>query len=278
LHKFDDALGLLDRAIALQPLDGQAWLTRASLLELRGDYTGARRSCARLVRSADEVTALTCIASVDGRSGRLAASYSTLTTSALSDPRLPPDVLGWTLSVRADMAERLGDDRRAETDLRQALAIAPEDPYLRATYADLLLRLGRPKEVIALLANGEALDPLLLRLAIAGRRAGAPEAGRWASMYAERLRAAARDGDTTHRREEAMYLLDVADNVPAALKAASSNWALQREPADVRIYARATLAARSAPDRAVLDQWLAANHFEDRTLPPVTASRAGGAT
>jgi len=278
LHQFDAALTLLNRALALQPLDGQAWLTHASLLELRGDYARARRSCARLVRSADEVTALTCIASVDGRSGHLAASYAALGTLATTDPRLPPAVRSWVLSVRAEMAERLGDDRRAEADLRAALALTPDDPYLRATYADLLLRLDRPREVISLLVGSEAEDPLLLRLAIAGRRGSSADGPRWAATYADRLRAAARDGDTTHRREQAMYLLEVLGDAPAALRAASSNWATQREPADVRVYARAVLATGSAADRAVLSQWLAATGFEDRTLGTVAPATSGGAT
>ena len=278
LHKFDAALTLLNRALVLQPLDGQAWLTQASLLELRGDYASARRSCARLVRSADEVTALTCIASVDGRSGHLAASYATLGTAAATNPRLPPGVLGWILSVRAEMAERLGYDRHAEADLRAALALSPEDPYLRATYADLLLRLDRPREVILLLAGAEAQDPLLLRLAIAGRRAASADGPRWAAMYADRLRAAARDGDTTHRREEAMYMLEVLGDGPAALRAAAGNWTTQREPADVRVYVRAVLATGSAADRAVLSQWLVTTGFEDRTLRSTAPATLRGAT
>ncbi len=277
LHKFDAALVLLNRALRLQPLDGQAWLTQASLLELRGDYPGARRSCARLIRSADEVSAITCLASVDGRSGHLAASFATLGTVAAADSRLPPGIRSWVLSVHAEMAERLGDDRRAESDLRTALSIAPGDPYLRATYADLLLRLDRPREVIALLAGAEAEDPLLLRLAIAGRRSAAPDAARWAATYADRLQAAARDGDTTHRREEAMYLLDVRGDAPAALRVASANWVTQREPTDVRVYERALAATGSAADRAVLSEWLAATRFEDHTLGAESRASSRGA-
>lgn len=275
LHRFDESLSLLDRAVALAPLDGQAWLTRASILELRGDYAGARKSCARLVRATDEVTALTCLGSVDSRSGRLASSYAAL--RGLTDSRLLPEMRGWVLSIRAEMAERLGEDRRAEADLRLALSSAPDDPYLKASYADLLLRLDRPREVLALLASSEAQDGLLLRLAIAGRRVGAPEATRWAQMYAARVQAAARDGDGTHRREEAMYLLDVVGDAQAALRAAAANWVVQREPADVRVYARAALATRSGTDRAVIGAWLASSHFEDSTLPAAAAVVTGGA-
>ncbi len=272
LHQFDGSLALLDRALALAPLDGQAWLTRAALLELRGDYPQARLACARLVRTTDEFTALTCLKSVDGRNGQLAASYAALESLAGVDSRLPAALRAWRLSVVSEMAERLGDDQAAEADLREALRGAGDDPYLKATYADLLLRLNRPQQVLALLQGSEAQDPLLLRLAIAGRRTGNPQAARWAQAYEERLHAAERDHDFTHQREQAMYLLEVRGDARAALGAAASNWATQREPADLRIYARAAQRAQSAADCAAIATWLALSHYEDRTLPALAVA------
>jgi len=266
LHKFDASLVLLERALTDRPADGQAWLTRAGLLELRGNFAEARRACARLVRAADEITALTCLSSVDSRNGRLATGYAALRGVPASDPRLAPGIRAWVLSVRADMAERLGDDRAAESDLGAALGVLPDDPYLKASYADLLLRLNRPREVLALLAGCEPQDPLLLRLAIAGRRAGAPDALRWAQLYAERSRVAAQASDFTHWREEALFRLDVEGDVRGALRAAANNWAMQREPVDVRVYARTAVGAQSAPDRAALAAWITASGYEDSVL------------
>jgi tetratricopeptide (TPR) repeat protein len=266
LHQFDASLALLDRALSLEPLDAEAWLIRATLLELRGDYASARRACARLVRTADEFTALTCLASVAGRSGQLEGSYSALQASAGLDPRLPAPLRVWRLSVVAEMAERLGDDRAAETYLGDALHAAGDDPYVKAVYADLLLRTGRSAEVIRLLAGSEAQDPLLLRLALAAHRLGSLQAARWAQAYEERLRAAQRDHDYSHQREQAMYLLEVRNDPAAALEAARRNWAVQREPADLRLYARAAVAAHAGVDCALIAHWLAQNGYEDRTL------------
>jgi tetratricopeptide (TPR) repeat protein len=267
LHRFDESLALLDRALALQPRDAQAGLTRATLLELKGDFAGARPACARLARAADALIALTCLASVDGRSGRLAESYERLRASPADDARLPADTRAWALAVRAEMAERLGDDASAAFDYTAALEISPKDPYLKAGYADLLLRIGRADEVLTLLAGNEAQDPLLLRLVIATHRLGSQKAAGWREEFEERLRAAERERDNTHQRERAMFLLDVRDDAGAALESARRNWALQREPADLRIYTRAALGAHSDVDCALLAHWLAATHYEDRTLP-----------
>jgi tetratricopeptide (TPR) repeat protein len=277
LHQFDAALALLDRALSRDPLDGQAWLTRASLLELRGDYAAAHRACARLVRSTDEFTALTCLASVAGRNGQLAASYAALGASGGVDPRLPAPLRAWRLSVLAEMAERLGDDRAAESHLREALRAAGGDPYVKAAYADLLLRTGRPRQVLALLAADESQDPLLLRLAIAAHRLGSsPQGARWAQLYEERMRAAERDRDYTHQREQALYLLDVREDPRAAVAVARRNWAAQREPADVRVYARAAARARAAEDAAALARWVTQRHYEDRALDTMTGTGAPG--
>jgi tetratricopeptide (TPR) repeat protein len=266
LHQFDASLALLDRALSLEPLDAEAWLTRAALLELRGDYASARRACARLVRTADEFTALTCLGSVAGRSGQLEASYSALQAPAGLDPRLPAALRVWRLSVVAEMAERLGDDRAAETSLGDALHAAGDDPYVKAVYADLLLRTGRSAEVIRLLAGNEAQDALLLRLALAAHRLGSSQEARWAQAYEDRLRAAERDHDYSHQREQAMYLLDVRGDPAAALEAARRNWAVQREPADLRLYARAAVAAHAGADCALIAYWLAQSRYQDRTL------------
>jgi tetratricopeptide (TPR) repeat protein len=276
LHRFDAALALLERALSREPLDAQAWLTRASLLELRGDYVAAHRACARLVRTSDEFTALTCLASVAARSGQLATSYAAVRASGEPDTRLPGPLRAWRLSVVAEMAERLGDDRAAEVYLREALRAAGDDPYVKAAFADLLLRTGRPREVLVLLAADEAQDPLLLRLAIAAHRlGGSPQAARLGQVYAERLRAAERDHDDTHQREQALYLLDVREDPRGAVEAARRNWAMQREPADVRVYARAAARAGATNDQAALAGWLAWSHYEDRTLYATAAAGAG---
>jgi tetratricopeptide (TPR) repeat protein len=274
LHQFDAALGMLDRAIELEPLDGQAWLTRAALLELQGRYPDARRACARLTRAADAAIALTCLESVAGRNGQLAASYASLRAFSGMNPRTSAAVRSWTLAVLAEMAERLGDAEAAETALAAALGSAPDDPYLKAAYADLLLKLARPTEVMTLLGDGEAQDALLVRLAIAGKRAASPEAVRWAAMYEERMRAAERDRDYTHLREWGMFLLDVRGDPVAALRAAARNWSTQREPADLRLYVRAARLAGSSADQTVIEAWLTATQYEDRAVAELAVPTA----
>jgi tetratricopeptide (TPR) repeat protein len=278
LHRFDDALKRLDRALALEPRNAQAQLTKAGLLQVRGEFAQARAACRALSGSADRLVAATCFASVDGMSGRLQASYTLL--ARLAAQGAPSEALnGWVQGQLGEMAIRLGELAAAREHLRAAMRSTPDDPYLLAVFADLLLLQNEPGEVLELLRTHEAQDALLLRLAIAGRRLGAPGAARWTAVLEARRRAARAD-DNPHLREHARFALDVLAQPDAALELARSNWAVQREPADIALYARAARAAGSAVDERAVLEWIRAVGYEDRTLeelaPTLTLPRLAG--
>jgi hypothetical protein len=121
------------------------------------------------------------------------------------------------------------------------LAAAPDDPYTLATLADLLLDTGRPAEVSALLSRLEHLDALLLRLTIAEKHSSSGKWGEHARALAERFEDARLRGSAVHRREEARFELAVRGNAARALELALANFAVQREPWDVRLVLEAAL-------------------------------------
>ena len=272
-HQFAAAMNLLDRAMKLNASDPQVWLTRATIYSLRDDLANARSACARLTRTADTLVALTCLAEIDSRNGRLSASFEALRRVFVDDARLPVELRVWVLTQLSDMAERLGNDLAAQQYLQAALQATPDDGFSLAAYADLLIRERRYPEVISLLAGREAQDNLLLRLSIAGQGSGSPEGRRWSDMYAARVQAAQRDGDIVHLREQAMFALDVQHDSAHALQIAAQNWQQQREPADVRVYLRAARAVHGSAGGELrevpLRQWLASTHYEDATLAQV---------
>ena len=277
LHRFDEALALLDRALAEQSFDGQAWLTKATILQVQGRFEAARQACRPLIHSNGHLIALTCLDSVNSLTGHLNESYRALSGVFSDDPRLEPAVRVWILDQLADMAQRAGDDQAAEAHLLSALHVAPKDGYSKGDYADLLLRRGRNAEVVRLLHGDESQDNLLLRLAIAATRLHSAEARRWSEMFQARYEAARRDGDFTHLREQARFILEVRGDPAGALELAERNWQVQREPADVRVY---FAAASAAGDRAALrklETWIEQVRYEDRTLAVLRNAAPGSA-
>lgn len=266
VHDFSGALADLARALERDPNNPQAWLIRATVLQVQGDYAGARRACQPLRRLADRPVAVACTASAASLNGQGAAGYRLLQDAYSADSGGDPGTRVWIATLLAETAERLGDAAAAETHFKEAFGLTAPDGYLKGAYADFLLDRGRAGEVAALLKDDIRADPLLLRLALAEKALASPALAGHVAGLAARFDAARRRGDTVHRREEARFRLHLQGDAPGALALAEQNWAVQREPADARILLEAARAA-GAPARAapVLD-WMKANRVEDARL------------
>jgi hypothetical protein len=196
---------------------------------------------------ADTAVSELCRQSVLGLTGDLSAAYSSI--REINSIGMPPEERTWRDSELGEMAVRLGQDVEAEHWFLNGLQSSPGDFYIRAAYADLLLRHDRAREALALLKGRETLEPLLLRIAIAQKRLGDPGLTLSSERLAAAFAAEAQRGDGIHLREEARFLLDVKNEPRAALKAALANWQVQHETEDMLVLVRAAQAAGS-PDAA----------------------------
>jgi tetratricopeptide (TPR) repeat protein len=263
-HAFGPALDELDRALAQRPDDPQGWLTRAIVLRVLGRFDAAQASCGRLASAADPAITTLCIQSLRSLTGNLKEAYATV--AALPEQALPPEARAWRFSELGEMAERRGDDAAAERWLRQGLEVAPDDLYMRAALADVLLRQQRPAETLQLLSGMDSMEPMLLRLAIAHRMLRDSLAQSSATLLGGEFALEQQRGDAVHRREQARYFLDVDPQPRAALAAALANWQVQREPDDVLVLLRAAQAAQQPDAAAPVRQFLRQQHLEDVRL------------
>ena len=269
-HSFSASLEELDRALKARPGDAQAWLTRATVLRVLGRYREAMDSCERLSASADPAVASLCKESLWALMGHLKDAYRTV--QAISPQDLAPEARAWRYSELGEMAERLGDDSAAEHWLREGLQIAPQDLYMRAACADLLLRHGRAAETLELLNGFESMEPMLLRAAIAHRELGDGAGTRDEALLSTVFDVEVKRGDAVHRREQARFLLDIEHEPQAALAAALENWRVQREPDDLLILMRAAQAAREPAQAAPALEFLKATGLEDARTSPYRAA------
>lgn len=276
-HAFGEALADLDEVVRRDPGNAQAWLTRATIQLVTGDHAGARASCARLFGRAPDLVLQTCLASSGSLAGQARASYRQLERSLAARADHPAPLRAWSLTLLAEMAERLGEHGAAETHFRAALQADPQDSYLLAAYADFLLERGRPQDVLRLLGTRTQADALLLRHALALSALGSPEAASRTAALRARFEAARRRGDTVHRREEARFALALAGNPGEAVRLAKLNWSVQKEPADLRILARAAAASGDAEAAGMVRDWLRSTGLEDRSLD-AGARQAGART
>jgi len=274
-HDFSGALADLDHLLAVRAGDGQALLTRATILTVLGRYADAQRDCAKLLRLASGLVTTTCVAGASSLNGDAAGAYRGL-VQALARANDSTGTRTWALTLAAEIAARRGDAAAADIHFRDALALDPRDAYLVAAYADFLLNEARARDVASLLADSAKNDALLLRLTLAERSLPdkRSEFADHRRDLTDRFAAARRRGDTVHLREEARFRLDVENDIPAALALAKANWNVQREPADLRILAAAARASGDSDARRIVTEWLASTRLEDVTVVASTQRRA----
>lgn len=273
-HDFAQSLKILDRVIARYPNDPQALLTRASVRLVRGDNEGSLEDCGRFAQSHTGLGPDSCIAAAMAARGLGATALRALTLSyaanSLEAARAPRIAL-FAAIVAAETAVAIGNSS-ARSWFDAAREIAPQDPYLLASYTDFLLAEGQANEVVELLSGKRAIDPLLLRLAIAERMTGHPAATADAADLLSRFAAAHLRGDTIHRREEARFRLTLLGDAAGARDLACANWQVQREAQDAAILLAAAIAAgdraTAAMARAAIQ---AAGWREDALLGPITS-------
>lgn len=264
-HDFANALADLDRAARIAPNNPQVWLTRATIFTVLGKYAEARQSCLPLAQLAPGIVALTALANVSSLSGGAESACGLLRNSLSAKNSASADEKVWAFTSLAEAEARLGRASEAETDFKNALAFGQHDPYLLGAYADLLLDENRAGEVVELLQNETRADALLLRLARA-EAALTPQSASLTehlSSLSARFEAGHLRGDFVHQREEAQFALYLQHRPRAALQLAQTNWRVQHEPADVRIFLESALAAGDTTAAQPALDFIRTNQLED---------------
>jgi Tfp pilus assembly protein PilF len=271
-HDFDGALADFAGALEADPQFASAHAWRGAIYLVQANYVAARRECDALL-ALDRATLYGgCIGLLRAYTGQLEAASATL-QRALDETSDAGNRL-WLLTRLAEVAAWRGQPEQAEQHYRAALALGIDDGYLLAAWTDFLLDQQRPSEVVKWLAGWEASDGLLLRLALAGTALKQPAAKAHVQALADRFAAAKVRGDTTHRAEEARYLMHLAGDPAAALAVAVANYRVQREPRDARVLLEASVATKDAGAAQPVRDWLRSSGFEDAYLRQLGSASA----
>ncbi len=230
-HEFDAARKTLQGALSRDPTQAQGWLTLATLERLAGRYDAALAACEQVGRAGAALYAAACqleTTSLRGNFDEARRGYEVLAQRAVGK-----DTRAWLLSLLAESEERAGRDAQAARAYQSSLALAP-DGYTALAYADMLLRTGKSRDAIKLLAGQPASDAVLLRRAQAMKQSGDAAWKNVATELRERFAALDTRGEdrAPHARERAMGALWLDDDAQAASQFAQLNLGLQKEPLD----------------------------------------------
>ena len=271
-HHFDQSILDLDKVLKLDPTNGQAWVTRATILQVQGKYAEAYASCEHLYRLTSSLITVTCATNIRNLSGQAASSYQKLKNVYAQSNETNPTIQVWVLTLLAEMAVRQGDNVAADQYFQQAIKVEDPDSYLLGAYSDFLLDQKRPQDVIRLLKTKTKIDALLLRYAEALLASNSTEVGLQIETLKQRFAAALLRDDTVHQREYSRFELRLMHNPTKALQIAKLNWEVQKEPADARVYLDASIAAKDGAGMQTMMQWLATKKLEDVTLSKIVTN------
>ena len=254
-HRFEAALRDLDGVLARDPRNAQAWLSRAAILSVQGDYPTAIRACVHLA-GRHRLIAATCTARALLLTRHAPRVFAELQRTLNETASNQPEVQAWAQTTLAELADLQGEPRIAARAFRAALALTPTDTRRLAKYADHLLANAENREVIRLLSGHRDALPLRLRLAIAKRRHDKRLPRADIRALKEAFQTEQRRGDPLHLREAAVANLYLFDRPDSALTLALANWRVQRETADARIVLAAARAARRPEAARPVHTWL----------------------
>lgn len=267
-HDFRAAKVDLERVLARSPGQPQALLSLAFVHLTTGAPAAAARACGGLPERPYPMVRAACLAAVGRLGPDPGAAYAELRAAMSRPPIAPASLRRWGMTILGELAAQRGDPAAAELHYERALDLDGPSSYLLGAFADLLLDQKRPAEVEGLLGNETRNGAMLLRLAIADRRLGAPDATR-----VERLRAwfeaEHQRGAAVHLRERARFKLDALGDPVGALDDARANWRTQREPVDARLVLEAALASGSSEGAAEVLEWMARTGIHDVRLEPL---------
>lgn len=243
-HQFAETRTMLKAILARDRDNAQAWLTLSSVALVQGDMVEARRACSHLIGSANTLVTAGCIGSLSSVNGKAESTLELVSTALQREPDAPASIRSWAHGLLADAARSLGQDRRADSEFRTALRLAPGDNFLLADYADFLLDRARPQEALALVKDHSASDTSFLRQVLAEAALGSPATPAHVALMASRFSDLEQRGESALLgREEARFALELQHDPRRALKLALDNWKYQRAPEDMRILMAAALAA-----------------------------------
>jgi tetratricopeptide (TPR) repeat protein len=295
LHRFGEALALLEEATSLDPSYDQAWLLQASILTLQGKYEEARVSCKKISDTIELRYRALCHESIYAMQGKAADALARL--SAVVDAARIADTgeKAYFLGTLGEYAQRSahvpGHGARGLRLIEQSLSLAPRDPYVLCLWADTFLQaapvvnvlssassatnaemLTQMNRVTQRLASQRDHDAVLLRLALAEQGQSKLSKDKLTTNYRADLRArflaAKRRGERVHLREEAWFMLDVEQDAAAALTLANENFAIQKEVIDAWILFRAAKVAGKVDEASSAAEWLQRSQCEDPRLDP----------
>ena len=266
-HRYDDAIADLRLLLEQEPKNTQAWIEVANILRVQGQYDEAWNACQTLSEFGGEIPSAICRIPLQAATGKAQQADALLSKILPQVKTQFPSVVRWVHTMQSKVAYALGRTEETEQFFKDGLANTPGDKYLIRNYADFLLDQSRNDEAFELAKKHIQDNGVLLRAAIAAKRAGNDTlAEEWSNQLRDRFEEIRLRGGQPHGRFESRFELEVNAEPKRALRLALSNWEKQKETRDTRNVLEAAIAAKDAKAAEQVIAFLTNHGTEDVIL------------
>lgn len=224
-HEFKLALENLDKLIAIDAKNQNAWLLKANIFLTQSQYDKAQRACDTVVGMSEPIVFTACSMEVEGYNGDLQKSYDILSRVATERVKKGDSVAIWLSQILAEQSLRLQDPTQAIEWLSYVpLEQAPLS--LVILWADAMLATDNYQTLsdqlnIILEASDTYDDALLIRMVIAENQLGTKQ---WTSQLEKQIALRIQRQDLYHAADLARYFIDIKPDATKAKYWADINW------------------------------------------------------
>jgi tetratricopeptide (TPR) repeat protein len=224
-HEFELALENLEKLIAIDAKNQNAWLLKANIFLTQSQYGNAQEACKVVAGIAEPLVFTACLMEVGGYNGDLKKSYDILSRIAAERVTRGDSVAIWLSQILAEQSFRLGSAEQAIEWLNH-IPIERAPLSLVVLWADIMLARGDYQTISQQLnkvleANDTYDDALLIRMVVAENQLGG---SRWTSQLEKQIALRIQRQDLYHAADLARYFIDIKPDADKAKYWADINW------------------------------------------------------
>lgn len=264
VHRFEEALALLEKLMITEPMHGQANLMSAYINVTLGRPEEAKEFCRNAGSNLGSVIGINCAVTANMLQGKSERAEQVLSNLLVSSHLSAVERIE-TLINLAEISKIRGDYENAQKFFSRLIDEDPNDTYVLARLADTYISAGEYDECIQLLENKKQ-PSLQLRYAIAVKnKAGEVQGSLQESLHNYFSVQLAREPNLSSR-DYAAYLLSIKNQAGLALDVSLRNWQKQREIPDTELVLRSAWQSQQISKADTVIAWIEETGLQDHDI------------
>lgn len=215
-----------------------ALTVQGAIFRQLGEYEKAQNICLQTERSVSKINSATCFANILSRQGKVDLAYEKLRSAVMSAQQESPQAYQRLHLELVKLDQLIGIN--PQENMTKALSAPHRDHVLWIAYSDFLLDQGNYEQLLNEIPNDSNDIRIQVRRAIAAKKLGRTE-----FVNVDIFEQAKAQHNLSLRTDEALFLLEIKEDVQMALELLLEVWKTRKEPFEAKLLLRASKTAQN---------------------------------